>query len=213
MFAGFKWSITSVLTSEFSLRGSFLVDDAMGMARNKASVLCPSPSEPCCVWGDAVPALLGTAGVQEGSTGVLGGQWQPRGVSAVCVGLQSPSTGRRRSAASPPWAATPSGGSGTPQSVSTWAMAPPALQLSRATQGTLCSLFYCLVTSPTSKRWESGKRPFPVGSKLFPVNYLIVWVQSSAKCYHCIVHLKKKKKRVFEHLWNFPWLYCMFRSK
>lgn len=80
-------------------------------------VLCPSPSEPCCVGG-------GTAGVQEGATGVLGVQWQPQGVSAVCVGLQSPSTGRRRSAASPPWAATPSGGSGTPQSVSTWPMAP-----------------------------------------------------------------------------------------
>lgn len=115
------------------------------------------------------------------------------GLSAVCVGLQNPSTGRRRSAASPPWAATPSGGSGTPQSVST-GHGPACPAALHGSQGAVCSLLYCLVRSPTTKRWEFGKRPFPDVSKLFSVNYLIVWVQPSAKCYHYIVHYKKKKK-------------------
>lgn len=112
-------------------------------------VLCPSPSEPCCavLWGDAVPALLGTAGMQQDAPVVLQESWQHQGVSAVCVGLQSPSTGQRRSAASPPWAATPSGGSGTPQSVSTGATTLLALQLSRCTEGTVCSPFYWLISS------------------------------------------------------------------
>lgn len=95
------------------------------------------------------------------------------------------------------------GGLGNPTVSEYLAHGPPALQLSRATQGTLCSLFYCLVTSPVSKRWESGKRPFPVVSKLFSVNYLIVWAQASAKCYHYIVHLKKKKKEPLKFV-KFP---------
>lgn len=144
----------------------------------------PAPQNPAVCGGMLFQhcwAQLGCGRVH----GVLDGGWQPHsGVSAVCVPLQSPSTGRRRSAASPPWAATPSGGSGTPQSVSTWAMALPALQLARATEETLGSLLYCLVASPTTKRWEFGKRPFPVVSKSFNVNYLIVWFQPSAKCYH-----------------------------
>lgn len=151
----------------------------------------PAPQNPAVCGETLFQNSWGAGGSQRGAGGCYrGAGWEMAasgGFSCLCC-LQSPSTGRRRSAASPPWAATPSGGSGTPQSVSTWAMAPPALHLSRDTQGTLCSLLYCLVTSPATGRWEFGKRPFPVVSKSFSVNFLIVWVQPSAKCYHYIVH-------------------------
>lgn len=117
----------------------FLVDDAMGVARNKASVVCGSPSEPCCVWGDAVAALLGTAGLQEDGVGSL------RPFSCLCW-FAEPFNRPASFSGLTTVGSNAFGGLGNPAVSEYWAWpcCPAALH---GSQGTVCSLLYCLVTS------------------------------------------------------------------